>query len=246
MYICGDMNKRDYPAELKLNGKNLPFVPTATHLGHELSHDGKMNLDSKIKRANFIDKTTEIRGTFSFADPVQVLDAINKYCGDHYGSMLWDLYSDAAGQYFRCWNTCAKLVWNVPRSTHTYFVTCQLAAGFVSIRTRLLSSYVKFFQSLLKSKSPEVVLLANLTARDMGSTTGINLYKIGKETGLNPWVTSSFEVKIALEKSDVMVPEEDSWRLPLLEKLLHQRYEMEIQVQDTSSLQQLIDSLCSS
>ena len=80
----------------------------------------------------------------------------------------------------------------------------------------------------------------------MGSTTGMNLFKLGKETGLNPWVTSSSEVKTSLEKSDVMVPEEDSWRLPLLEKLLHQRYEMEIQVQDTSSLQQLIDSLCSS
>ena len=205
-----------------------------------------MNLDVKIKRASFIDKTTEIRETFSFADPVQVLDAINKYCGDHYGSMLWDLYSDAAGQYYRCWNTCAKLAWNVPRSTHTYFVTCQLAAEFVSIRTRLLSSYVNFFQSLLKSKSPEVALLANLAARDMGSTTGMNLFKLGKETGLNPWVTSSSEVKTSLEKSDVMVPEEDSWRLPLLEKLLVQRYEMEVQVEDTTSLQKLIDSLCSS
>ena len=160
--------------------------------------------------------------------------------------MLWDLYSDAAGQYFRCWNTCTKLAWNVPRSPHTYFVTSQLAAEFVSIRTRLLSSYVKFFQSLLKSKSPEVVLLANLAARDMGSTNGINLYKLGKETGLNPWVTSSSEVKISLEESDVRVPEEDCWRLPLLEKLLLQRYEMEVKVEDTTSLQQLIDSLCSS
>ena len=154
--------------------------------------------------------------------------------------MLWDLYSDAAGQYFRCWNTCVKLAWNVPRST------CQLAAGFVAIRTKLLCSYVKFFQSLLKSKSPEVALVANLAARDLGSTTGINLAKIEKETGLNPWIASSNEVKIALEQSEVTVPKEDTWRLPLLEKLLLQRNEMEVQVEDTTSLQQLIDSLCSS
>ena len=41
-------------------------------------------------------------------------------------------------------------------------------------------------------------------------------------------------------------PKEDEWRLPLLEKLLKQRYEMEIHVQDTDAIQELIDSLCSS
>ena len=98
-----------------------------------------MKIDMKFKKANFIDKSIEIRETFGFADPVQILEAINTYCGDHYGSMIWDLYSEGAGQYFRCWNTAVKLVWNVPRSTHAYFVNCQLAASFVSIRPKLLA-----------------------------------------------------------------------------------------------------------
>ena len=123
---------------------------------------------------------------FCFADPVQVLKAVNIYCGDYYGSMLWDLYSDPAGQYFRCWNTCTKLAWNCPRSTHTYFVTCQLAADFVPIRTNIMARYVKFFQSLLNSKSPEVALVANLVGHDVSSTTGGNLYRLGQETGLKP------------------------------------------------------------
>ena len=89
LYICGDMKRRDYPASLKLNGKPLPFVTTATHLGHELSQDGTMTTDIRIKRAKFIDKSTEIRETFSFADPVQVLQAVNIYCCDHYGSMFF-------------------------------------------------------------------------------------------------------------------------------------------------------------
>ena len=246
LYICGDINRRDYPAALKLNGKDLPFVTTATHLGHELSQDGTMSTDLKLKRAKFIDKSTEIREMFCFADPVQVLKAVNIYCGDYYGSMLWDLYGDPAGKYYRCWNTCTKLTWNCPRSTHTYFVTCQLAADFVPIRTKILVKYVKFFQSLLNSNSPEVALVANLVGHDVSSTTGGNLYRLGKETGLNPWTASPIMVRMALQQSDTVVPEEDLWRLPLLEKLLLQRYNLELEVKDTSEVQSLIDSLCSS
>ena len=241
-----DVLPENLPVPLQLNKKDLPWVVSATHLGHELSQDGSMKIDMKFKRANFIDKSIEIRETFGFADPVQILEAINTYCGDHYGTMIWDLYSEGAGQYFRCWNTAVKLVWNVPRSTHTYFVTCQLAANFESIRTKLLSRYVKFFQSLLKSKSPEVALVANLAGRDMGSTTGSNLSKLAQETGLNPWISSSSITRQTLDKLKVTVPNEDYWRLPLLEKLLMQRYKMEMQVQDTEAIQDLIDSLCSS
>ena len=91
-----------------------------------------------------------------------------------------------------------------------------------------------------------MVLVANLAAKDMGSTTGINLSKLAKETDLNPWKTSSYEVRTALEQSDVMVPEMDRWRLPFLEKLLLQRHNMQAQIQNTKKLQDIIDSLCSS
>ena len=38
------------PEPLQLYGKNLPFVPNATHLGHELHQTGTMYFDTKIKR----------------------------------------------------------------------------------------------------------------------------------------------------------------------------------------------------
>ena len=235
------MKRRDYPASLILNGKSLPFVTTGTQLGHELSQDGTMTTDIRIKRAKFIDKSTEIRETFNFADPVQILQAVNVYCCDHYGSMLWDLYGDSAGQYYRCWNTCVKLAWNCPRSTHTYFVTCQLAADFVSIRTKILGTYVKFFKTLLNSKSPEVALVANLVGRDVQSTTGNNLLRLKQETGLNPWTTTPFRIKETLGMNEEVVPEGDSWRLPFLEKLLQQRHSMETQLEDVRDIQFLID-----
>ena len=108
--MCGNMTSRDYPVPVQLNGRNLPFVPNATHLGHELTQACTMELDCKIKRADYIVKTVNIRETFSFAEPEQILQAVEKYCCDYYGAMLWQLDSQMAGQFFHCWSTCVKLV----------------------------------------------------------------------------------------------------------------------------------------
>ena len=108
------------PANLCLYGVKLPWVVSATHLGHELHQDTNMEFDCKSKHAQFIQNSTSVRETFKFADPeqvLQVLQAVKVYCCDFYRSMLWDLYGDQAEQLYRCWNTCVKLSWDVPRST---------------------------------------------------------------------------------------------------------------------------------
>ena len=81
------------------------WVQHATHLGHELNENGLMDHDCKCKRARFIENSTRIRETFSFAKATQLLTAIQIYCSDYYGSMLWDLFGEEAGKFFRCWNT---------------------------------------------------------------------------------------------------------------------------------------------
>ena len=122
VYMCGNMSSRKYPAPVQLNGRDLPFVTSATHLGHELTQACNMDQDCKIKRADYIDKTVNIRETFSFAEPEQILQGVEKYCCDYYGAMLWPLDSNMSGQFVRCWSTCVKLVYDVPRATHTYFI----------------------------------------------------------------------------------------------------------------------------
>ena len=44
-------------------------------------------------------------------------------------------------------------------------------------------------------------------SRDIQSTTGRNLARLKEETGLNPWVATPFQIKQALTKNDVKVPE---------------------------------------
>ena len=133
----GNMDSSSYPAPLKLNGRNLPYVTTATHLGHELSQACDMEYDMKTRRARYIDRTTDVRDAFDFAEPKQILKAIDIYCGDNYGTMIWPLDGFSAGKYFRCWNRCVKLCWNVPKSTHTLFVEHLLGAEFSSLRVNV-------------------------------------------------------------------------------------------------------------
>ena len=59
-----------------------------------------MDKDTLAKRAAFIRETTEIRETFSFASPVEILRAVKLYAGSHYGSNLWQLDSGSACQYY--------------------------------------------------------------------------------------------------------------------------------------------------
>jgi hypothetical protein len=210
-------------------------------------HIADVFLDCRVKRARYIDKTVNIRTMFEFAHPEQVLTAIDRYAGDYYGAMLWNLYDEkSSGQYFRCWGTTVKLAWGCPRSTHRYFVNNFLALGFVSIRVKVISRYVNFFQTLLKSRSKEVRLVAQLAAQDKSSTTGINLAKIYNETNINPWTSSSYQIRQALQEGEEIVPEQDMWRLPYLGKLLGARHKMELELHKTDYIDSQIDLLCSS
>ena len=156
--------------------------------------------------------------------------------------MLWSLDDQMAGQYFRCWSTCVKLVWNVPRATHTYFVDNLLATNFESTRQQVLSRYVKFVRGLLSSPSTEVALMANIVAHDLGSTTGRNMSIVRRETGLNPWAVTPAQIRDQIPKS--VIPKQDHWRLDLLSKYLAKRASMENDLLDTKEITGLINSLC--
>ena len=148
-----------------------------------------------------------------------------------------------AGVY-RTWNTCVKLVWDLPRSTHNYFVEHVLAKDLLSVRARILVQYVSFIQRLSKSVSKEVRILKNIVTNDVRSGTGKNCLKLGQEFSLDPLKDSTG--KFRQDYGLYSVPDEDNWRLPLLETLLDQRQDMAACGEDLETVSGLIESLCSS
>ena len=139
IFMVGKSRNLARPAPLMLEGRELPWVETATHLGHELHQSGMMEHDAKIKRAEFISRSVEIRETFGFASPVEIQGALKVYCSSFYGSMLWDLSGDGACQVYNSLNTANKLAWDCPRHTRKYLVKQILSPGLRSARTDILA-----------------------------------------------------------------------------------------------------------
>ena len=203
-----------------------------------------MEQDMRCKRGAFINRSTEVRQAFDFAQPNQILQAVRTYCFDMYGAMTWPLYSDKAKQVFNTWSTCVKLAWGVPRATHTYLVDNLLSAGIPSIRASVLARYCKFVNSVRTSHSLEVRVVANIAAADIRSTTGNNLFNLEKEARMDLTMENLWEMRRVLLDLKILVPNQDSWRLGCLRKFLTEKYELVAIDQDTEALDTLIDSLC--
>ena len=94
------------------------------------------------------------------------------------------------------------------------------------------------------SPIPEIATLARISAVYLRTTTGKNLHNLMMETGLDLNCDSTAAIKAALDINEV--PEVDKWRLPLLSRLVDDRMELETMGEDTTNVEELITSLCSS
>ena len=247
IFMVGKSRNVNKPVPLQLCGRDLPWVDTATHLGHELHSSGTMEFDCNVKRAKLIDQTVEVRKTFSFASPVEVVRAMQVYCTSFSGSMLWSLQSEAAQKYFNTWSTGIKLAWDCPRATRTYLVQQVLSCGTSSAKSQILTRYSRFFRGLRASPSAEVACLANLLSRDVRSCTGLNIHTISAMTGKDPWVDSPAAIKVALDEAELVeIQNIYKWRIKYLGVLLEQRMQLHYlgAEDEQQEIQHLIDSLC--
>ena len=241
IYFSGPAKNVSPPDPLHLFGEALPWVCSAEHLGHTLHQDCTMD-HARRKRATFIDKSSDLRETFGFAHPRQVIKAADIYVNDAYGFMLYDLASQSSQSYLKSWNTFVKLAWEVPRDTYTYLVENVLAENFVPLRKQIYSRYVSFFQHLFTSSSQEIRHLARIVSRDARSSVFRNIQFIKELSGVSPWDYSNWRVVQKIQNA--IVPPNNVWRITFLEKLLELRRKSSALLEDTACLTMMIDSLC--
>ena len=243
IYMVGRQTGLEKPAQLVLSGQALPWVAHAAHLGHEFHEDGTMDMDTRMRRGNFIGRCLEVQEAFHFATPDNTLAAVKLYCGDLYGGMLARLDSPAAVQLMNCWGITVKDVWGVPRATHRVYARW-LSGPHSSFREDLLARWVKFYQSLFTSPSPELAVIARVAARDLRSTTGANNRLIHDATGLDARTATSQQVRSELRaREEAMTDGEEAVALELT-SLLEDRALMEQQDMDTRLISLQISQLC--
>ena len=113
------------------------------------------------------------------------------------------------------------------------------------IRRYVLARYAGFYRSLQSSPCREVTILARMVAGDIRTTTTRNLKMHEIESGT--WAAPVGKVREGLAAGEPAVPNEDTWRISYLGKLLEERDKLVYSCDDeekVDNVQELNDSLC--
>ena len=245
IYMTGKEVMLRYLAPLLLNGRPLPWVTSAAHLGHELTQACSPEHAAWVARAKFIDKATSVKDMFDFAEPPEVLAAVQVNCCDYYGSNLWNLFDSRAGQVYRVYTTNVKLTWDLPRTTHTWLVTHLLGCGLPTAKETVLSGS-GFLTRLRKSASWEVRVMAELEVRDATSVTGRNVMMFKRELGTDPRTLTPKQTRELVRAAEKPVHPEEEWKLDMLEEMLEERKQLksEGKKEELELLQFYCNTLC--
>ena len=162
---------------LQLNGRDLPWVDVAKHLGCRIGPNNQgLTLDLLEKRAVYINRVNELKQEFSYAHPLTKI-MIKKVFNTHfYGSQLWDLFTREAARLEKTWNTSVRMMLDVPRNTHRFFI--EPLSEMQHIIFSLMKRFVNFVRSITSSKKCVLRNMLEIVERDCRSTTGRNLRKI--------------------------------------------------------------------
>ena len=118
------LRKKKDLRNLKLDKKELPWVNSVIHLGTIITNeiDNLTSQDLKQKRAMYIAKNNELNQEFFFAHHRTKILINNVYNTSFYGSPLWDIYSKDFEKLCNSWNTSHRIMLDLPRQTHRYFL----------------------------------------------------------------------------------------------------------------------------
>ena len=113
---------KDYPANLMLNDRPLPYVESWHHLGPLIHSDGSTTHDIDEKRRDFIGKIHSFRQEFGNQNPTVFFKLVFSYFLHFYGSSLWDLHCVQIEKLWSCWHKTIKCTFELPFPTHsTYY-----------------------------------------------------------------------------------------------------------------------------
>ena len=204
------------PLPLRLGGNSLPWVKGGKYLGSRItsSMDGYA-ADTKIKRAQYIEKNCDLLQEFRFVHP-QVKSKINMiYNSSFPGSILWDLTSRNVRMLENSWSVSVRYMWDLPNNSHRYFVE---PLGGTHAKSMLMSRYVSFIQSAKRSAKLVVQQLLQMTKDNVETVTGKNIRYILTELDQS----DIFKVnKISIKKKFKFAPIQpaDEWKVKFVKEL---------------------------
>ena len=208
---------RDLPS-MNLCGTPLPWVDKVKHLGITVSNiiDGCQK-DIMIKRARYIERSTEILQEFYFVTSDMKMKLHNIYNSHFTGSCCWDMTSRAGQMMEATFNRNIKITYDLPYPTHRNLLP--VISNVTPLRITLAKRLLTFRQSIQKSEKGVLKQILKLVESDVRTVTGRNLRSI-------LILTDKSSVQ-QLHKSDLELisyyGEPDQWRVISIREVLQMR-----------------------
>ena len=102
--------ERKFLNNIKLKGRNLPWVDAAKYLGCQIGPKNcGLTQDLMKKRALYIIKVNELNQEFYYAHPLTKVEINNIFNTHFYGSQLWDLFSADDNRLEKTWNISQRI-----------------------------------------------------------------------------------------------------------------------------------------
>ena len=234
--------QRELPS-MMLCGTALPWVDRVKHLGITVTNTlNGCQKDIMIKRARFIERSTEILQEFHFAPPAAKMKLHNIYNSHFTGSNCWDMTSRAGEMMEATFNRNIKLTYNLPYPTHRNLL--QPISGARPLRLTLAKRLLTFTEKIRKSEKPVLRHIMKLVESDVRTGTGRNLRSILLLTD-----KSSLNQLHASDVDQVQYyTEPEQWRvLSILEILELRAGEVELpQGWEQDEMEQILEAACCS
>ena len=127
--------------------RNKTCVDSSKHLGAKLTNASNGSAQDLMgKRAIFVNKVNVLRQEFHHAIPSTKIKINNCFNSSFCGSHLWDLFSIEADRLEKSWNISQRILLDIPRNTHRYFI--EPLSGTQHIQTSLRRRFIKFVDKI--------------------------------------------------------------------------------------------------
>ena len=213
------LNQERELKNITLDGKDLPWVRTAKHLGCKIGDKiCGLNDDLMEKRATYINKVNELTQEFYFAHPLTKVRINNIFNSHFYGSALWDLFGIEALRLEKSWNVSQRIMLGIPRNSHRYFF--EPLSDTKHTTFSLFKRYIKLVDSIESSSESVLKRMLRIVRRDCRSNTGKNLRKLmlAGKTSFDDLKKGDFNDLIYNE-----IPEGEEWKIRLVEELIEMK-----------------------
>ena len=157
--------------KMKLNGDDLPWVVNGLHLGNHIENQiNGMKKDTRVKRADYIQKNNDINQEFYFAHP-RTKFHLNVIYNSHFsGSSLWNLFGRDVEMLENSWNLSMRIMFDLPLETQRYFV--EPISEKPHAKTIMMKNFLRFCELIMKSKKEALKSVFLKVRRNIQSYTG--------------------------------------------------------------------------